>query len=596
MLAFPDSFPEGPPRSSRIRLLLWLFGRARWGVLASALISSVRFVSLVLLPLVLGLAIDSGLSEGLTAQVWAYGAGLVGLGLLAAGADSLSHIAEVRNWMKTAYTVVTNVDNHVSRTGERMTRSTATGKVVAVVASDAAYLGNILEVAGSVIGGLVAYLVVAWLLLQESALMAAIVLLGLPLVTAANLLVSIPLQRRQATHREAQGELTSLASDTVAGLRILRGIGGEDVFTERYREQSQSVRAAGVRVSNWAALLSALQILLPGILVVAVVWVSAALAVRGEVSAGQLVTFYGYTAFLRDPVTRIGYFFIHASRAWVAAKKVVELLRVEPATGRLGDADLPGTPLPLPERGELLHDGATGVSIPAGALTVLVSPSPDTSAALLSRLARLDDDASALVRLAGSPVADFRIADVRQTVVYSQANPQLFSGKLTAELDVRDREDRLDLLAALAVADARDVLESLPEGLDGSITEKGRSLSGGQRQRVALARAVATEAPVLLLVEPTSAVDAHTEKRIAANLARHRAGRTTVVVSASPLVLEHAENVVFLGADGRERARGTHRELMDRARDGDPVAREYYRVVTRRDLDEEEVDHAAPAR
>nr|NLD41742.1 ABC transporter ATP-binding protein [Actinomycetales bacterium] len=221
MLRFPTSFPTNPPRTRPARLLTWLFGRVRWGVLAAALASSVRFVSLVLLPYVLGLAIDSGLQDGLTPQLWGYGAALVGLGALAAAADALAHILEVRNWMRTAYTVVTNVSEHVTRTGERMTASTATGKVVAVVASDAMYLGNILEVLGSVAGGLVAYLVVAWLLLQESALMAAIVLVGLPLVTAANLLVSIPLQKRQAVHREAQGELTSLASDTVSGLRIL---------------------------------------------------------------------------------------------------------------------------------------------------------------------------------------------------------------------------------------------------------------------------------------------------------------------------------------------------------------------------------------
>nr|NLD40057.1 ABC transporter ATP-binding protein [Actinomycetales bacterium] len=490
----------------------------------------------------------------------------------------------------------TNVSDHVARTGERMTSSTDTGKVVAVVASDAMYLGNVLEVLGSVAGGIVAYLVVAWLLLQESALMAAIVLVGLPLVTAANLLVSIPLQKRQAVHREAQGELTSLASDTVSGLRILRGIGGEDVFTERYREQSQSVRAAGVLVSNWAALLSALQILLPGALVVAVVWVSAALAVRGEVSAGQLVAFHGYTAFLRDPVTRIGYFFIHASRAWVAAKKVAELLRVQPATGELGDSDLLGTAIPLPSAGTVLRDGETGLALAAGDLTVLVSASPDTSAAVLARLARLDDDASAQVELAGSQLTSFRIADVRQTIAHSQANPQLFSGKLTDELDVRDAATPMALVEALAIADARDVLESLPDGLDGEITEKGRSLSGGQRQRVSLARAVLTEAPVLLLVEPTSAVDAHTERRIAQNLARHRSGRTTVVVSASPLMLEHADQVVFLGDDGRELTRGTHRGLMERAREGDSRARQYYRVVTRRDIEDEEVDHAAPTR
>src|SRR5699024_11177328 len=110
-------------------------------------------------------------------------------------------------------------------------------------------------------------------------------------------------------------------------------------------------------------------------------------------------------------------------------------------------------------------------------------------------------------------------------------------------------------------ADAGDVLESLPDGLEGEVAEKGRSLSGGQRQRVALARALLTEPEVLVLVEPTSAVDAHTEARIAERLAILRAGRTTVVVTSSPPVLARVDEVVLV-AGGVGRARGTHRELL----------------------------------
>ncbi|WP_434056411.1 ATP-binding cassette domain-containing protein [Georgenia sunbinii] len=171
------------------------------------------------------------------------------------------------------------------------------------------------------------------------------------------------------------------------------------------------------------------------------------------------------------------------------------------------------------------------------------------------------------------------------------ATPQLFTGTLRTELDVRGdsagsrhERDAVDgdarLLAALEVADAHDVLESIPGRLDGEITEKGRSLSGGQRQRVALARALLTEPQVLVLVEPTSAVDAHTEARIAERLAHYRRGRTTVVVTGSPLVLEHADDVVFLDG-GRVRARGRHHDLLDRAAQHDPDAVAYHHAITR---------------
>ena len=142
------------------------------------------------------------------------------------------------------------------------------------------------------------------------------------------------------------------------------------------------------------------------------------------------------------------------------------------------------------------------------------------------------------------------------------------------------------------LADAHDVLESLPGGLDGELTERGRSLSGGQRQRVALARALLTDPEFLVLVEPTSAVDAHTEARIAARLADARRGRATLVVSASPVVLEHVDEVQLV-EDGRLVARGRHEELLSGAA-GARVAERYGRIVGRR-LDDENATAARGA-
>jgi ABC-type bacteriocin/lantibiotic exporter with double-glycine peptidase domain len=136
------------------------------------------------------------------------------------------------------------------------------------------------------------------------------------------------------------------------------------------------------------------------------------------------------------------------------------------------------------------------------------------------------------------------------------------------------------------------VLDSLPGGLDGELTEKGRSLSGGQRQRVALARALLTDAEVLVLVEPTSAVDAHTEARIATRLADLRRGRTTVVVTASPLVLDVVDEVALV-AGGRVQVTGRHRDLMDGTHE-DAIA--YRAVVSRAAAENEEESRAAAGR
>ena len=132
---------------------------------------------------------------------------------------------------------------------------------------------------------------------------------------------------------------------------------------------------------------------------------------------------------------------------------------------------------------------------------------------------------------------------------------------LRAEIDPYRQHTDAEILAAVHTADAADVLDAQPDGLDAPVEERGRSFSGGQRQRLVLARALAADPEILVLVEPTSAVDAHTEARIAARLRDHRAGRTTVVVSSSPLVLDAVDEVVFL-SDGRVAAVGTYGDLL----------------------------------
>jgi ABC-type multidrug transport system fused ATPase/permease subunit len=150
---------------------------------------------------------------------------------------------------------------------------------------------------------------------------------------------------------------------------------------------------------------------------------------------------------------------------------------------------------------------------------------------------------------------------LRSRVLVSEAEPRLFTGTLRDEVDPSGGHDEAAVLAALHVADAHDVLDALPDGLATDVEERGRSFSGGQRQRLALARALLADPEILVLIEPTSAVDAHTEARIAVRLRQARAGRTTLVASASPLLLDQADHVALL-VDGRVVAEGTHRHLL----------------------------------
>lgn len=595
MRPLPYAHPGTPPLTSAPAYLWWVARRQGALVIGGALLGIASAVSQAALPFLLGRLVDSGLDEGLSRNLLTGCLLLLAVGLVQVLANVVGHRVDVENWLRAAFRTSQLVGYHVSRTGDAVTAELPTGEVVSTVASDSLRVGEVYYVAARFFGGLVAYVVVAFLLLSSSVTLGVAVLVGLPAVAGVLALIVRPLQKRQAAQREAAGRLTTLGADTVSGLRILRGIGGEDVFSARYREQSQTVRRAGVKVAQTQSLLDALQTLLPGLFLAAVVWFGARLALSGEISPGQLVTFYGYAAFLTQPLTAATEAVQVVSRALVGVRKILRVLQV-PVTGGdpelLDDAARQRTAAPEPT-GDLV-DARSGVVLPAGRVTALVSADPDETALIATRLGllgreHLDDAAS--VSLAGVPLSELGLAEVRRRIVVAESTPQLFTGVLRDELDVRDQALAADLAHALEVADAADVLDSLPGRLDGRVAEKGRAFSGGQRQRVALARALLTEPEVLVLVEPTSAVDAHTEARIAARLVEARAGRTTVVVTASPLVLDRVDEVVLV-ADGAVVARGTHRELLDAH---SPAAAQYRAVVSRTAADTGPVPAAVPA-
>ena len=617
----PDAPLPHPPSLGAGALLRWLLRRATVPVALATLAACTSNIIQAIVPAFLGQALDAGIENGLNGRVWGIGALLLVLFVVYAVGDTMMSYFGVTAWMRTAFDVDRLVGRQISATGKDLSRQVSTGEVATIIASDADYLGKLIEHLPALLGAAASFLVVAVLMLRTSVSLGLIVILGMPLVAAIVTLVIRPLQKRQAVQREAHSAVTTVTTDTVAGLRILRGIGGEDVFARRYRDASQELRRRGVEVASSQATLMTLQVLLPGLFAAIVVWVAARMAVAGSLTPGGLITFYGYTAYLSWPLWVFTSSVQDYTRAVVGARRLSRLLEVAPAAGSLVERLNLDPAAAHPVSGDLVDTGS-GLRLKEGRMTALVCPDPQVSADLATRLGRFTD-AGPTVTLAGRPLTTMPLEQVRASVVVSGATAQLFTGTLREALDVRggpdpqpagledlvraeterttgadvdqqvrpqEREAPGDdrLIEAIGIADAGDVLTSLSEGLAGMITEKGRSLSGGQRQRVALARALLTEAPTLVLIEPTSALDSHTEARVAAQVHRARAGRTTVVVTASPLVLEACDEVVLLDSSGAELLRSTHRELMAMARDGHAQAADYRAVVSRAMGEDEE--------
>jgi ABC-type multidrug transport system fused ATPase/permease subunit len=474
--------------------------------------------------------------------------------VLQAFAGIMRHRMAVFNWLQASFRMAQVVAHHASRAAPAVRGRHSTGEVVATISNDAMRAGGAFDITARLAGAIVSYIVVAVILLSSSVVLGLVVLIGVPVLVIGLGTIVRPLQARQAEQREEVGKLTALGADTAAGLRVLRGIGGERAFFHRYRDRSQEVRVAGVRVALPQSTLDAAQVFVPGVFVVLVTWLGARFALSGKIGPGELVAFYGYAAFLVIPLRTAAEAVDKVTRAFVGAGRMLSVLEVE------RDVADPETPAGEPPLGVTLVDEQSGLVVEPGLFTCLVSSDPDMAAAVADRLGRFGGDHE--VRLGDVPLADLPIDVVRRRIVVSEADPVLFSGTLRSELDPWGRESDEAILAAIGVADAEDILDALPEGLDAKVDERARSFSGGQRQRLVLTRALLADAEILVLVEPTSAVDAHTEARIARRLHFARAGRTTVVATTSPLVLDQADRVVLIER-GRVLAEGTHRELLD---------------------------------
>lgn len=560
-IPFPD--PGRPDTRSTTRFMIWV-GRQQWRTQVLGMLAGMAWMlAIALVPAAVGKGVDDGIVPGDLGGLVRWALVLIGLGAICAVTAAIRHYFAVYNWLFASYRGAQLTAQGAERAGPALTRTMPSGEVVAVFANDVMRLGGLYDVMGRFAGAVVSYVVVGAILLAASPALGWLVLLGGPVMLASLSLIVRPLQRRQARQREEAGRLTTLGADTVAGLRVLRGIGGEQTFLRRYEQQSAKVRERGFQVAGIQAALDSAEVLIPGIFVVLVTWLGAREAVTGDITAGQLVAFYGYTAFLTMPLQTAIEVVDRGIRAQIAAGKMLRVLAVQPDH----DASKPST-VPVPSPDADLVDPLSGTVIRGGRLTAIVSARPEESSAVADRLGR-HGPGPHQTTWGGIRLDDLSIAEVRRHVVVSEPDPRLFTGELREQLrgdghgaDHRGEGGDREVLAALTAASALDVLDAVADGLDGTVEERGRSYSGGQRQRLALSRALLTEAPVLVLVEPTSAVDAHTEARIAERLAEHRRGRTTVITTVSPLLLGQADEVVLL-EDGLATATGTHRELLD---------------------------------
>ncbi|WP_346040272.1 ABC transporter ATP-binding protein [Actinomadura chokoriensis] len=545
MKPLPEKDPGRPDHRTPARYLLWLL-RAQWrSIGAGAFFGVVWMLSQALMPAAIGRAIGDGVAARDERALLAWSGALLGLGAVQAATGAVRHRFAVFNWLAAAYRTVQIVTRQATRLGGTLPKRLSAGEVVSIGLSDVSHIGDALDIISRGSGAVVAIVAVAGILLATSPPLGLIVLVGVPLILAIAAPLLRPYRDRELAHRELVGELSTHATDLVGGLRVLRGIGGEALFSGRYRAESQRVRAAGVATARAETRMNGAEVLLPGLLIALVTWVGARFAADRTIGVGELVAFYGYAVFLIVPLKTLGEAAGKITKGMVAAGRVTALLAIDP--------DLPDAGTARPAADAELVDIASGLVVRPGRVTAIAAADPRDAQAVADRLGRY---AEGDVDFGGLPLR--AVADVRKRILVAVNEDRLFSGPLGESLAPDGGEAALR--AAIHAACAEDVVSSV--GLDAHVAEAGREFSGGQQQRLRLARALAADPDVLILVDPTSAVDAHTEARIAGRLGRARAGRTTVVCTTSPLMLDRADHVAFV-KDGLVVAEGTHRDLME---------------------------------
>ncbi|MCD0483013.1 ABC transporter ATP-binding protein/permease [Streptacidiphilus sp. ASG 303] len=605
----PAPAPAPAPKRSAVRSLLrlWPYVRpVRWFLAGSTTAALVASSAALLVPLVLRRIVDGPIAHHDTAGLWPLAGLLLLLGMAEAG------LFGVRRWL---------IARPLARV-ERAMRGDLHARLQRLPVSfhDRWASGQLLSRATSDLFTLRLFLAfpLVFLIVNTATFLTGVAImfsldwrLGLILVLPAAplvLLCSYFEARYSRAARRAQdqiGDLATVVEESVLGIRILKAFGRHRTMARRFREQASELRSTELHKARLLADLWAVVVGLPEVALGAALCTGCVLVAHGHLSAGTLVAFLSTALALRWPVESLGWLLAYSNEAATAADRFFEVMDTPEAEEQ--DASAAGrarADRPQADRasGGAVPDGIrfTGVRfrypdappdspdllrgvdlhVRPGETMALVGATGSGKTTLTALIPRLYDATAGSITLDGTDVRDLSRRQVRERVATAFEEPTLFSASVRENVLMGAPgagQEALD--RALDTAQAH-FTRRLPDGLDTQVGEQGLSLSGGQRQRLALARAVVGRPAFLVLDDPLSALDVHTEALVEEALRHVLADTTALVVAHRPSTVLLADRVALL-ADGRIAAVGTHQELLGSCpayrelMSGEPAGREH---------------------
>ncbi len=445
-----------------------------------------------------------------------------------------------------------------------------TGQVVSRSISDLQIVNGLLSFLPMLSGNALLFVVSLVIMAVLSPLLTLVALAVGPLLAYVALRSRADLFPATWAAQQEAGRLAGVVEAAVTGVRVVKGFGQEGREQERLEGRAGTLFANRMRAvrftSKWNPTLQAI----PALGQVGVLAFGGWLALRGSISLGTFLAFSTYLAQLVAPVRQLAALLTFGQQARASVERVLEVVDTRPSLTD-GDQALPDGPLGITfDDVSFTYDGSTSVlsglslRVPAGSTLALVGPSGSGTSTVGRLLPRFYDATDGAVQVGGVDVRRLRLAELRRRVLLASDDAFLFSDSVRANLlYARPEATEAELRRALAQASA-EFVDELPDGLDTVVGEQGLTLSGGQRQRVALARALLADPDVLILDDPTSAVDPQTESAILDALRERRPGATTILLAHRRSTLALADQVGLLD-EGTLVDLGTVAELDERS-------------------------------
>jgi ATP-binding cassette, subfamily B, bacterial len=370
--------------------------------------------------------------------------------------------------------------------------------------------------------------------------------------------------------RKKQGEIVSVMQEVLSSIRVVKAFAREDYEQRRLEEESLEGVEIALRARGLKAKLSPLVDLIVAVGTSLVLWFGARLTLSGALSAGSLVVFIFYLGKMYKPMQELSKMTDAYSKAAVGFERIRDVLDTD------GEVkDLPGARRAQRFKGKVEFEKVdfyynpeqpvlTNVSfeIEPGQVAALVGPTGAGKTTIISLIPRFYDPKSGVVKIDGTDVRRFTQKSLRRHISFVLQETILFHGTVWNNIAYGKPEaSRGEILRAADLANAHEFIEKMPDGYDTVIGERGITLSGGQRQRIAIARAIIRDTPLLILDEPSSGLDAASEKLVFEALDRLMEQRTTIVIAHRLSTIRRAD-VIFVVEDGAIVERGNHQELL----------------------------------